>query len=101
MAEEIVKVIKWTPRALESYESIINYLLQEWTEREAEQFSLRVSSFLTKLKKHPEMCRPSIKRRHVRVGLVDKHTQLIYHFKPKKRQIEILLFWSMKQDRTN
>jgi hypothetical protein len=48
------------------------------------------------LKRHPEICRPSTKRKNVRIGILDKHTQLVYHYKPNKKQIEILLFWGMK-----
>ena len=50
------------------------------------------------LKTYPEMCRPSLKRKNVRIAVLNKHTQLIYHYKPGKEQIEILLFWNMKQN---
>jgi len=50
------------------------------------------------LKRYPEMCRPSAKRKNVRIGILDKHTQVIYHYKPRSKQIEILLFWNMKQN---
>ena len=43
------------------------------------------------------MCRPSVKK-NVRITLLNKHTQIIYHYKPGKQQICILLFWGMKQN---
>ncbi len=44
------------------------------------------------------MCRPSAKRKNIRIGILDKHTQIVYHYKPRKKQIELLLFWGMKQN---
>ena len=98
MAEEVVSEIQWTDSAKNSFAKIIDYLQEEWTERETEKFVQRVEDFLSMLKKHPEMCRPSVKRKNVRIGILDKHTQIVYHYKPKKKQIELLLFWGMKQN---
>lgn len=98
MAEEIVLDIFWTDSAKTSFGKIVDYLRQEWTEREVEKFVSRTAEMLSTLKRYPEMCRPSAKRRNVRIGILDKHTQLIYHYKPRKKQIEVLLFWGMKQN---
>ncbi len=53
---------------------------------------------MTTLQRFPESCRPSLKRKNVRIGILDKHTQLIYHYSPQKKQITIILFWGMKQN---
>ena len=42
MAEEIVQEILWTDSAKISYNKIVNYLSQEWTEREVGKFVNRV-----------------------------------------------------------
>lgn len=98
MAEEIVQEILWTDSAKFTFNRIIEYLRREWTEREVENFVTRAEEILSTLKRYPEMCRPSAKRKNVRIGILDKHTQLVYHYKPRKKQIEFLLFWGMKQD---
>lgn len=98
MAEEIVCDTLWTDSAKISFRKIVEYLRMEWTEREVEKFVTRTEDMLSTLKRYPEMCRPSVKRKNVRIGILDKHTQLIYYFKPRKKQIEVLLFWSMKQN---
>lgn len=98
MAKEIVREIYWTNTAKTSFNNIISYLQEEWTEKEVETFFIRTAEFLSVLKRYPEMCRPSQKRKNVRIGILNKHTQIIYHYKPRKRQIEVLLFWSMKQN---
>ncbi|MBX2925414.1 MAG: type II toxin-antitoxin system RelE/ParE family toxin [Chitinophagaceae bacterium] len=98
MAEEIVVQIFWSDSAKKSFQKIIAYLEKEWSEKEAATFVKRVSAMLLTLQKYPDMCRPSTKRKNVRIGILDKHTQLIYHYKPRKKQIEVLLFWGMKQN---
>jgi hypothetical protein len=63
-----------------------------------EKFIQRTNEVLSALKKYPEMCQPSLKIKNVRIALLSKHTQMIYHYKPGKKKIELLLFWGMKQD---
>ncbi len=101
MAEEVIEQILWTPKASLSFNRIVEYLRKEWSEKEVEKFIATTMEFLSVLKRYPEMCRPSIKRKYVRIGILNKHTQLIYHYKPRKKQIEILLFWNFKQDSAN
>jgi plasmid stabilization system protein ParE len=98
MGEIIVAEILWADSAKLSFNKIVEYLKENWTEREIEKFINRTNEVLSTLKRYPEMCRPSLKRKNVRIALLNKHTQMIYHYKPGKKQIEVLLFWGMKQD---
>jgi plasmid stabilization system protein ParE len=97
MAEEIVTEVLWTPGATYSFQKIINYLTKEWSEKEVVKFVNRTSEMITMLRNHPEVCRPSLKRNYVRIGILDKHTQMVYYYKPATQKISILLFWGMKQ----
>ncbi len=98
MVEEVIDKVKWTPAAQATFNNIVQYLVKEWSEKEVQQFINNISIFLSALKRHPEMCRPSIKKKHVRIGILNKHTQLVYHYKPGAKQIEILLFWNFRQN---
>jgi len=98
MAEEVVKEIFWTPTAQKSFKKIVDYLETNWTEREVSNFVNDTVNLLSNLKRQPEMCRPSVKRKNVRIGTVNKKTQIVYHYQPRKRQIVVLLFWSPKED---
>ncbi len=98
MTADAVQEILWTDSAKISFHKIIAWLRQQWTEKEVDKFIQRTEEMLYVLKRYPEMCRPSVKRKNVRIGILDKHTQLIYHYKPQKKQIVILLFWGMKQN---
>jgi len=98
MAEEVDPEIFWTPAAQKSFKKIVDYLEKNWTEREVGNFINETVDLLSNIQRQPEMCRPSSKRKNVRIGTVNKHTQIVYHYQPKKRQITVLLFWNFKQD---
>lgn len=98
MIPEVVKEILWTDIAKTSFRNITEYLRVEWSEREVEKFLMRTNETLITLKSYPEMCRPSLKRKNVRICILNKHTQLVYHYALAKRKITILLFWGIKQD---
>jgi plasmid stabilization system protein ParE len=98
MVEEIVKEVLWTDAGKDSFNAIIEYLDREWTEKEIEKFIWQTNQMLSKLKRYPEICRLSKKRKNVRIGILNKRTQLVYSYSPSKKRIEILLFWGMNQD---
>ncbi len=96
--DQVISEIKWTPRAYKSFDSIVLYLEKQWSDREVEKFIMKTNRILVMLKSYPEMCSPSLRRKNVRIAILSKQTKLVYHYKPKKGQIEILLFWNQKQD---
>jgi plasmid stabilization system protein ParE len=98
MAEEVIEDILWTSTAKVTFNNIVEYLRKEWTEKEVENFVTTTCELISNIRRFPEMCRPSLKRKNVRIGIVDKHTKLVYHYKPRKKQLEILLFWGFKQN---
>jgi len=79
MVEEVVPEIYWTNSAKITFTKIVDYLRHEWSEREVEKFVNRTTEVLATLKRYPEMCRPSTKRKNVRIVILDKHTQIVYH----------------------
>ena len=97
MAEEIIQIF-WSDSARNSFSQIVTYLEREWSEKEVANFVQRVAKMLSTIQRYPEMCRASSKRKNVHICVLDKHTQIVYHYKRGKKQIEILLFWGMKQN---
>ena len=98
MAKEVIGEILWTDSAKISFSKIIEYLHKEWTEKEVSKFVNETFSLLSNIQRYPSMCRPSAKRKNVRIGIINKHTQIIYHYQPRKKQIVVLLFWGPKQN---
>ena len=66
MDEEVIDALFWTDCARLSFNSIVEYLVKEWSEKEVKKFIESTNKMLSVLKRHPEICRPSIKRKYVR-----------------------------------
>ena len=98
MDEKVVQDVQWTDKAKSTFDSIINYVGNEWSEKEVRNFIQRTNDLISAIRHYPEMCKASRRRNTVRVGLITNHTQLLYHYKPKKRQIVILYFWGTQQN---
>ena len=90
----MVRKIIWSPEAIESYISILEYIEREWTGREVRNFMVRVSEKLDILKRQPLLGRVSGKRKKTFRTLISKQTTLIYLYKPRKQEIELVTFWS-------
>ena len=72
MTAETVQEILWTDSAKITFQNIIAWLRQEWSEKEMDKFINRTEELLALLKRYPEMCRLSIKRKNVRISILDK-----------------------------
>jgi len=91
--------ILWADSAKLTFNNIVEYLRKEWTEKEVEKFINSTTEWLSTLKRYPEMCRPSLKRKNVVSASLTSNTQIVYHYKPRKKQIELLLFWNPNEIR--
>lgn len=96
--DEEVEAIFWSDSALLSFDKIIKYLSENWTDKEIEKLVLRTNEVLNTLKCYLEMFPPSVKRINVRIAMLNKQTKMVYYYKSGSRRIQILLFWGMKQD---
>ena len=82
MAIEII----WSNRAEKGFDKIVNYLEENWTEREIRNFMQESQEFFDLLKKNPKMLQPSIKANLYR-GPMNRLTIVTYQIKPRKEQI--------------
>lgn len=91
--------INWTPKALDSYLSNIEYLQKRWTEREIKNFVAVVEKKIKTLSGHPEIGSPKNKKQqNIRHTVIHKRVSLIYQYKPLKKEIDLLLFWNTYQN---
>ncbi len=82
--------IVWTKRAEVGYEKIIDFLEQNWTDKEIKVFLQKSKYFFELLKQFPELLQKSSTKRNVHRGPLDKHTIITYRIKKRKQQIEIV-----------
>ena len=90
--------IIWSPKAYLTFQDRVYYLERNWTQREINNFTIRVKEYLELLKKEPLIGTPTGKRKTVRIGLVIKEVSIIYRVKPIKKEIELLVFFDNRQD---
>ena len=90
--------IFWTPRARHTYFKVLDHLEKAWTEREIQNFINEVDHLLEQIKQNPEMFEESRKKRNVRKGFVTKHNTLYYRVRPRKKELQLLVFWDNLQD---
>ena len=90
--------ISWTPTAKKTYFKVLDYLAEEWTKKEVENFVHKVESILEQIKSNPEMFEASRKKKNVRKGLINKQNTLYYRVKPRKNELELITFWYNRKD---
>lgn len=88
----------WTQRALKAYFKVADYLQKEWGDTVVKNFADEVDKLISEIKNTPDMFEASKKYKYVRKGLVTKHNTLFYRIKPRKKEIELLIFWDNRRD---
>jgi|SRR5690606_7990438 len=87
--------IFWSPTAKKSYLSILEYLMEEWTKREAKNFAKRVDKSINQLAQNPYLNQYSKESDTFQCVLV-KQVSLFYRLKGK--HIELLVFWDTRRN---
>jgi plasmid stabilization system protein ParE len=90
--------IVWTQKALKSYFVILDYLQSEWGDSVLQGFVINVEHSLMQIQKYPRMYESSERYKKVRKAIITKHNLLFYRIKPRKNEIELLIFWDTRQD---
>jgi plasmid stabilization system protein ParE len=89
--------IVWTPQAEKGLESVIDYLVKDWTVIEILNLEKNLQNLLNQIRKYPKICPHTGKFKNVHKGLVDKNNYIVYRFQPEKGLIEIINFRGTKQ----
>ncbi|MBS1530265.1 MAG: type II toxin-antitoxin system RelE/ParE family toxin [Bacteroidetes bacterium] len=87
--------IIWSPRARISYYKILDYLDEQWTLREIENFIDRTEQALSHISRNPLLYQYSKANESYRCVLV-KQVSLFYRI--KSTQVELLVFWDNRQN---
>jgi plasmid stabilization system protein ParE len=87
----------WTKRAITGYDRIINYLLDNWSEREVRNFIKESEEFFSLLVKFPNMLTKSATLNNVYRGPMNKLTLITYKVKTRKKEIQIINIRSTRQ----
>lgn len=89
----------WTEHALFELKQTLDYLEENWTERELRTFATKLDHTIEIISKSPEIFPSSLEKTEVRKAVVEQHNTLYYRF--NQDRIEILsLFSTMKNPKT-
>lgn len=91
--------IRWTVHALSELSDTIQYLEENWTERELIQFSNAIDNTVEIISRHPEVYPASHKEKNIRKAVVDKNNTIYYRI--EKDSIQILSVFGTKQNPAN
>jgi plasmid stabilization system protein ParE len=89
--------IRWTKEANETFDKIIEYLENRWTNREIVNFVNQTNQVLIEISENPEMFKSSSKMK-IRMGIITKQTSIIYQIDDRNKIIVLLSFWDNRQD---
>lgn len=81
--------IIWSEQAKNSYEKIIDFILEQWNSDIALNFESKTNTLLDKLKQNKNLC-PESKQTQLRKCVIHKNASLIY--KISKPNIELITF---------
>jgi plasmid stabilization system protein ParE len=90
--------ITWSPEALESFDAIVEYINNRFTEKEVKQFVGLVNRRLLLLQKVPQTFRTTARTSMRRKTVIHKRTILFYKIREKIKVVELLSFFDTRQN---
>lgn len=87
--------IVFTPKAKDSFLSIVSLIRSGWGERSAEKFVDKTYKILDSISRQPYLFK-AYHENDVRIGLITKQTSIVYRV--LNDRIEILFFWDNRQE---
>ncbi len=69
--------VVWSEEVLQNYFRVLDYLLENWSVREIDNFESRFDDLILRLQNHKEICPKSLLLNY-RKCLIDKNNSLIY-----------------------
>ncbi len=90
--------IIWSPKSQKTFDKIIIYILNHFTEREVKKFIAEVNGKLETIVSFPKAYPKSKQNKKLHHCVINKFTSMVYRYEEEKQTIEIVLFWD---NRTN
>lgn len=82
-------IINWSPKSLDSFESITLQILERWNFETALLFDKKVESMIRQLESNPKIFQVS-KKSNLRRCVIHKNISLIYRV--QKKTVELIVF---------
>ncbi len=89
--------IIWSPKSEQTFDKVIEYLKDNWTNKEIYYFVDRTNKTVQLLSKNPFMFRGSEKE-NLHEVLITKHNLLLYQVSLKDKKVELLSFFDTRKN---
>ena len=88
--------IRWTEHAILELKETLEYLENNWTERELRTFSAKLDHTIELISKTPEIFPTSFEKKNIRKAVVENHNNLYYRI--NQNSIEIISLFSNRKN---
>jgi ParE toxin of type II toxin-antitoxin system, parDE len=90
--------VSWSDEAVKTFQENINYLQEEWSDKEVIRFIQQTENIIIRLKKFPQSYLPGYKNKKYRKARLNKYIAIFYSYNKSNSKIVLLSFWNVKQD---
>ncbi len=90
-------VVRWTKEAEDTFDEIIEYLEENWSEKEIQNFVRTVQKVIGQIEKNPYQFKAS-RYQEIRKAFITKHNSLFYYVNEADKVIELYAFWDNRQN---
>lgn len=91
-------LVLWSDEAKQTFDHNIEFLLDQWTEREINNFISATNEKIKNIKLNPKIYKKSEKHRSIRKCVINKNVSLFYKYFPRKGEVILLSFWNNRQN---
>lgn len=88
--------VVWSSKAEHGFSEIINYLQLNWGEKEIKNFIKNTNSIIKKIQIFPLAFPLSKKTKNLHRCVLSKQTSMVYLYKVRKKEIEIVSFYDIR-----
>lgn len=86
----------WSDTALADLQNIINYLIENWTQKEIKNFAIRLDKRLDLIINNPKLFPKSSKRKSIRRSVLTR--QAVIYYQVKGRVVTIVTLFESRQN---
>lgn len=93
-------VTRWSKEAEDTFNEIIEYLENNWTEKEVQSFVRKAHKVIGQIENNPYQFKAS-PFHEIRKAFITKHNSMFYFVNEDDGVVELYTFWDNRQDYMN
>jgi len=90
-------VARWSKEAEDTFDEIIDYLKDNWTEKEIKYFVRKSHKIISQIENSPYQFKAS-RFQEILQAVITKHNSLLYFVNEEEEVIELYTFWDNRQN---